>query len=177
LTFLGRRFERTLIYNRIITVAEKKVLIVDYDTRSVETISRLLRPHNVRIETAGDGLTAWEKYLLEKPDLVVLEAILPKLHGFDLTKRIVQDAQGTVPVVIVTGLYRGPQYRHEALTSFGASEYFEKPLDEARFLDCALSLLKERVDIRLDLPSPAEVIEFLKKKLDEPAAPGKNPAN
>jgi CheY-like chemotaxis protein len=147
-------------------VADKKVLVVDYDPRSVETIVRLLRPYGVRAETATDGLTAWEKYLLEKPDLVVLEAILPKLHGFDLTKRIVQESQGAVPVIIVTGLYRGPQYRHEALTSFGAAEYFEKPLDEPRFLDCALGLLKERMDIRLDLPSADAIVDFLKKKLE-----------
>ncbi len=143
---------------------DKKVLIVDYDSRAVETIVRLLQPYGVRAETASDGLTAWEKYLLEKPDLVVLEAILPKLHGFDLTKRIVQDARGTIPVIIVTGLYRGPQYRHEALTSFGAAEYFEKPLDEVRFLHCALGLLKERIDIRLNLPSLDEIVDFLKKK-------------
>jgi DNA-binding response OmpR family regulator len=147
-------------------VADKKVLIVDYDARSVETITRLLAPYGVRAETASDGLTAWEKYLLDKPDLVVLEAILPKLHGFDLTKRIVQESQGAVPVLIVTGLYRGPQYRHEALTSFGAAEYFEKPLDEPRFLDCALSLLKERMDIRLDLPTADANVDFLKKKLE-----------
>jgi len=145
-------------------VPDKKVLIVDFDLRAVETIVRLLQPYGVRTETASDGLTAWEKYQLDKPDLVVLEAILPKLHGFDLTKRIVQDARGTVPVIIVTGLYRGPQYRHEALTSFGAAEYFEKPLDEVRFLDCALGLLKERIDIRLDLPSLDEIVDFLKKK-------------
>jgi DNA-binding response OmpR family regulator len=147
-------------------VIDKKVLIVDYDARSVETIIRLLQPHGLRSETATDGLTAWEKYLLEKPDLVVLEAILPRLHGFDLTKRIVQDSQGAVPVIIVTGLYRGPQYRHEALTSFGAAEYFEKPVDEASFLDCVLGLLKERIDIRLDLPKAEAIVDFLKKKLE-----------
>jgi len=147
-------------------MAGKKVLIVDYDARSVETIVRLLKPYGLRAETAADGLTAWEKYLLDKPDLVILEAILPKLHGFDLTKRIVQESQGAVPVVIVTGLYRGPQYRHEALTSFGAAEYFEKPLDEPRFLDCALGLLKERIDIRLDLPTADAIVDFLKKKLE-----------
>jgi CheY-like chemotaxis protein len=147
-------------------VADKRVLVVDYDARSIETVIRLLQPYGLQIDTAMDGLTAWEKYLLDKPDLVILEAILPKLHGFDLTKRIVQDSQGTVPVLIVTGLYRGPQYRHEALTSFGAAEYFEKPIEEARFLDCALGLLKERVDIRLDLPTADAVIDFLKKRLE-----------
>ena len=148
-------------------MADKKVLIVDYDSRSVEAVTRLLQPYGVRAETASDGLTAWEKYALERPDLVVLEPILPKLHGFDLTKRIVQDSQGAVPVIIVTGLYRGPQYRHEALTSFGAAEYFEKPLDEPRFLACALELLKERVDIRLEMPTAEAVVDFLRKRLGD----------
>ncbi len=94
-----------------------------------------------------DGLSAWEKYQVERPDLVVLEAILPRLHGFDLTKRIVQDSGGGVPVIIITGLYRGPQYRHEALTSFGAAEYMEKPVDEARLLQAAQDLLREKVDV------------------------------
>jgi CheY-like chemotaxis protein len=115
-------------------VADKKILLVDYDQRSLDGLAALFEPVGFAVRTAMDGLSAWEKYQIERPDLVVLEAILPRLHGFDLTKRIVQDSGGGVPVVIITGLYRGPQYRHEALTAFGAAEYMEKPVDEARLL-------------------------------------------
>ena len=146
-------------------MAEKTILVVDYDPRAVESMAALFRPRGCRIVTATDGLAAWDKFQLEKPDLVILEAILPKLHGFDLTRRIVQESNGTVPVVIVTGLYRGPQYRHEALTSFGAAAYFEKPLDEERFMQYVLDLLKEKTDIRLGLPTSDEIVEFLKTKL------------
>lgn len=103
-------------------------------------------------------------------NLVILEAILPKLHGFDLTKRIFQESKGSVPVIIVTGLYRGSQYRHEALTTFGASDYFEKPIDAEKFLSSVLSFLKEKLDLPLDLPEPHEVIDFLSKKLKAPKA-------
>lgn len=52
---------------------------------------------------------AYEKYQTEKPDLIILEAMLPKLHGFDLAQKIYKETQGRVPVVIITGLYKGPQ--------------------------------------------------------------------
>lgn len=148
-------------------VADKKILLVDYDPRSIETLAALFEPAGFVVTTAADGLAAWEKYQLERPDLVVLEAILPRLHGFDLTKRIVQDSRGAVPVIIITGLYRGPQYRHEALTAFGAAEYMEKPIDEARLLQAARELLREKVDVGLDLPTPEEIAIFLRQRLAE----------
>lgn len=148
-------------------MADKKILIVDYDQRSVEGLVALFEPIGFAVTTAMDGLAAWEKYQLERPDLVILEAILPRLHGFDLTKRIVQDSRGTIPVVIITGLYRGPQYRHEALTAFGAAEYMEKPVDEARLLQLVQDLLREKADVGLDLPTPDEIALFLRKRLAE----------
>lgn len=45
--------------------------------------------------------------LAEKPDLVVLEAMLPKLHGFDLTQKISRETQGRVPVVLISPFKRG----------------------------------------------------------------------
>jgi DNA-binding response OmpR family regulator len=148
-------------------VADKKILLVDYDQRSLDGLAALFEPVGFAVRTAMDGLSAWEKYQIERPDLVVLEAILPRLHGFDLTKRIVQDSGGGVPVVIITGLYRGPQYRHEALTAFGAAEYMEKPVDEARLLQVVQDLLREKVDVGLDLPTPDEIAVFLRKRLAE----------
>lgn len=78
-------------------MAEKKILLVDYDNKSIETLTKLLQPHKFQIIRASDGLAAYEKFKLEKPDLVILEAILPKLHGFDLTKRIFQESKGFRP--------------------------------------------------------------------------------
>jgi DNA-binding response OmpR family regulator len=148
-------------------VSDKKILLVDYDQRALDGLAALFEPVGFAVTTAMDGLSAWEKYQVERPDLVVLEAILPRLHGFDLTKRIVQDSGGGVPVIIITGLYRGPQYRHEALTAFGAAEYMEKPVDEARLLQVVQDLLREKVDVGLDLPTPDEIAVFLRKRLAE----------
>jgi DNA-binding response OmpR family regulator len=110
-------------------MTNKKILIVDYDNGSLELLSSIFEPFRFQIVRASDGQSAYEKFKEEKPDIVILEAILPKIHGFDLTKRISEETHGRVPVIIVTGLYRGPQYRMEALSTFGAADYLEKPVD------------------------------------------------
>src|SRR4030043_3650 len=57
----------------------------------------------------------------EAPDLVITEAMLPKLHGFELCSRISHSAVRKVPVVIVTGVYRDTVYKTEATHTFGAA--------------------------------------------------------
>jgi DNA-binding response OmpR family regulator len=146
-------------------VPGRKILIVDYDAPSREALAALFRPRGLEILTAADGLAAYEIFRIEHPDIVLLEAILPRLHGFDLAKRILAESQGTVPVVIVTGLYRGPQYRHEALTSIGAADFFEKPYDAVRLVRTVLDLLKEREAPGVDLPRPEAVIARLAERL------------
>ncbi len=143
----------------------KKILIVDGDGQGIEVLARILKPLKLQIMKASDGQSGYEKFKSDKPDLVILEALLPKIHGFDLTKKIVQESLGQVPVIIVTGLYKGAQYRHEALSSFGASEYFEKPVDPERFTAVIKQFLQEEDDIDEALPDSAEVIESLSRRL------------
>ncbi len=151
----------------------KKILIVDIDQDAREAIGQLFKPYRFQIITAADGQEAYDKFKEEQPDLVILEAILPKIHGFELTERITAETKGRIPVVIVTGAYRGPQYRNEALTSFGASDYFEKPFDKEKFVNSVLNLLKEESEIWIDLPTPDEVASFLKQKEGLAAKPSR----
>jgi DNA-binding response OmpR family regulator len=143
---------------------EKKILIVDYDAVSLEILTSILEPCKFQIIRATDGQAAYEKFKEEKPDVVILEAILPKIHGFDLTKRITEESRGRVPVIIVTGLYRGPQYRLEALSTFGATDYFEKPVDRERLVRTVLSLISEDEEIEEDLPHPDQVLRALTQR-------------
>jgi DNA-binding response OmpR family regulator len=143
----------------------KKILIVDYDSQSLEAMVKMLSSQKAQFIKAADGQAAYDKFKSEKPDLVILEAILPKIHGFDLTKKISQESGGRVPVIIVTGLYRGPQYKHEALSSFGAADYFEKPVDPDKFVASVAQLLHDDEDIEEDLPDSDAVIEGLSQKI------------
>ncbi len=155
-------------------MAGKKILIVDYDTKSIESLSKLFEAYKIEVMTSMDGVDAYEKFKADEPDLVLLEAMLPRLHGFDLAQKIYQDTKGRVPVIIVTAVYKGHQYRNEALRTFGASDYFEKPYDQDKLVNRVLDLIGEGGEVEEDiseipgLPDPDSVIltltEMLKKK-------------
>jgi DNA-binding response OmpR family regulator len=147
-------------------MAEKKILIADYEQQSLELFSKLLKAQKYKLITATDGQAAYEKFYSEKPDLVVLEAMLPKLHGFDLTKKIVQESGGAVPVIIVTAIYRGPQFREEAIKNFGAADFFEKPIEPDKFLARVNEFLQDEPDYGEVLPGSDQVLDFLAKALE-----------
>lgn len=152
-------------------MAGKKILIVDYDTKSIESLSKLFEAYEIEVMTAMDGVDAYEKFKADEPDLVLLEAMLPRLHGFDLAQKIYQDTRGRIPVIIVTAVYKGQQYRNEALRTFGVSDYFEKPYDQDKLVNRVLSLIGEREEVEEDiseitgLPGPDSVIETLTEML------------
>lgn len=142
-------------------MSDQKILIVDYDAKSLENMTDLFSSYKLEIITAADGQEAYEKYRSEKPDLILLEAMLPKLHGFDLTQKVYKETKGRIPCVIVTNLYKGTQYRNEAMRSFGAADYFEKPFDKEKLVKTVLNLLSDELDIQEDLPDPKAVLDFL----------------
>lgn len=142
-------------------MSDQKILIVDYDAKSLENMANLFSAYKLEVITATDGQEAYEKYQSEKPNLILLEAMLPKLHGFDLTQKIHKETKGRIPIVIVTGLYKGTQYKNEAIRSFGAADYFEKPFDNEKLVKSVLNLLHDEMDIQEDLPDPESVLKLL----------------
>jgi len=142
-------------------MSDQKILIVDYDPKSLEEMKDLFSAYKLEIITAADGQEAYEKYKSENPSLILLEAMLPKLHGFDLTQKIYKETKGRIPIVIVTGLYKGTQYKNEAMRSFGAADYFEKPFDNEKLVRSVLNLLHDEMDIQEDLPDPESILKLL----------------
>jgi DNA-binding response OmpR family regulator len=142
-------------------MSDQKILIVDYDSKSLENMVDLFSSYKFEIVTAVDGQEAYDKFKSEKPNLILLEAMLPKLHGFDLTQKIYKETKGRIPIVIVTGLYKGTQYKNEAIRSFGAADYFEKPFDKDKLVKSVLNLLHDEMDIQEDLPDPETVLKLL----------------
>jgi TonB family protein len=119
----------------------KKILVIDYDQSSLQNLHKTLTQEGFEVVLASDGQAGWEKFQAEKPDLVLMEAMLSKIHGFELCDRITKDPVRKVPVFIMTGVYKDRVYRTEALRTYGASEYFEKPLDMLKFVASIHGLL------------------------------------
>ncbi|MFQ6037740.1 MAG: response regulator transcription factor, partial [Candidatus Aminicenantales bacterium] len=119
----------------------EKILVVEFEENSLNTLMTLLEKEGFQVVTAKDGHEGLLKYEAENPDLVILEPMLLKLHGFDLCKKISKDSRKQTPVIITTGFYKGEHYREQALESFGASAFFEKPYDRDELLSTVMSLL------------------------------------
>ncbi len=154
-------------------MAEKKILIVDYEKNSIEALKTIFQPYNLQIITASDGQMAYEKFIKEKPDLVLLEPMLPKLHGFELVKKIREESESKTPIIIVTALYKGSQYRNEAIKSLGVVAYFEKPYDDEKLLNSVLNIIHDEVPIEEELPSPEDIIKTLSDMADSLPEKGK----
>jgi len=141
----------------------KKILIIDYDQNSLASLQGIMAGLGYQVVTAADGQAGWDKYNKESPDLVLMEAMLPRVHGFELCQRITSERNSQATVFIMTGVYKDRVYRTEALRTYGASEYFEKPLKMAELLASVEAVLGKPE------PRPAET-------RPAPAAPAPQPA-
>jgi len=137
----------------------KKILLIDYDQSALASLQGILIKEGYQVVTAGDGQAGWDKFNRESPDLVLMEAMLPKVHGFELCQRITSERNSQTPVFIMTGVYKDRVYRTEALRTYGASEYFEKPLKMAELLASIEAVLGKPVTKSAAEPTPAELAQ------------------
>jgi len=109
----------------------KRILLVDYDPKSLNHTREVLEGAGFAVSTCGDGLTALDQFKSLSPDLVLLSAMLPKMHGFEVCSNIRKMPGGEkTPVVLITDVYKGKRYRVDAINKYGATEYIEKPIEE-----------------------------------------------
>ena len=100
-----------------------RILLAEDDLTIADVVSRYLRKDGHRVEHVTDGPTALHRALTDRPDLVVLDVMLPGMDGLEVTRRL--RATSTVPVVLLTALGAEPD-RVSGLES-GADDYVTKP--------------------------------------------------
>jgi CheY-like chemotaxis protein len=121
----------------------KKILVVD-DSKTALMMEReiLERRTTYQCVTASDGQEAVEKAQLERPDLVLMDVVMPRMNGFEACKRMRQQP-GTrdIPIVLVTT--RGEESYMEAGFQSGCNDYITKPVDGAELVALLQSYLGE----------------------------------
>ena len=91
-------------------------------------LKRLLVDKGYRTIEADRGLLALRLVKEHMPDLIILDAMLPELHGFDIARRIKGSAKyGHIPIVMISAVYRGWRIAEDLKQSYGIEEYLEKP--------------------------------------------------
>jgi len=113
-----------------------KVLIVDYEPKSLNSLRDLLSQSGYVVDIARDGITALTVFKEGQPDIVLLEAMIPKKHGFEVCQEIKKSPQGKeTPVIIMTSVYKGRKHRSQAMHVHGCDEYVEKPCTPESILE------------------------------------------
>ncbi|RIH92591.1 Transcriptional regulatory protein BaeR [Meiothermus granaticius NBRC 107808] len=102
---------------------QKAVLVVEDEPKLAETLELYLRHEGYRTERAGDGRRALELYRALKPDLVLLDLMLPELDGLEVLRRI--RSEGNTPVILVTA--RAEDLDKLLGLELGADDYVTKP--------------------------------------------------
>src|SRR5262249_34917581 len=103
--------------------------------QSIVRTGSVLEKAGYEVRVASDGAEAVRIFGELRPDLVlILEAMLPKKHGFQVCREIKTASGGKVPVIIASAVHRGSRYRLEATREHGCDEYIERPVPEEHFL-------------------------------------------
>lgn len=106
-------------------VEAKKVMLIEDDRFLSSLIKARLEKDGIVVQQAFDGEDAIKRLPDEKPDLVILDLIMPKTNGFDVLKTIsMTPGIETTPVVIVSNLAQDSDI--EKARQLGAKEYFVK---------------------------------------------------
>lgn len=119
----------------------KKILLVDDEPDALEIYSMRLEVSGYQVIKADDGEKALEMARSEKPDLIILDLMLPKVEGYDVCRTLKFDDQYKgIPIVILSALNQAAD-KSKALNA-GADDFFSKPVDFGAFLKRIGDLIK-----------------------------------
>lgn len=118
----------------------KKILVADDDQAIRDLLQHVLVRAGYDVVLAEDGKSAVEKALKEKPDLVLTDGLLPKLHGF-LAAKAIKEFEHPPKVVVMTGVYTKPNYRWQVKNEYHADDLLSKPFKIEELLVCIRTLI------------------------------------
>ena len=128
-----------------------KILTIDDDANLQAVLKKVLESKDYQVVQASDGEEGLRKVIDEKPDLIILDVIMPGKTGFDVCHQLKTDEKyyffSKIPVLMLT-VY--PDEREQANLSMRegmtmeAEDYMHKPIDPKELLSRVEALLKER---------------------------------
>jgi len=124
----------------------KLVLVVDDDPDLVEAVSMKLESLAFRVAKAYDGVEAWDRVKEERPDLVILDVMMPRKNGYELCDEMKKDPEyKSIPIVLLTAVadaVTSTSYTHWDGKTTLADDFISKPID----LDKLMEIVKENLE-------------------------------
>ena len=119
------------------------ILLIDDDEELCEAIGTYLKRHNYNVEFAHVPSKAYELISSNRPDLILLDIMLPEEDGFEVCKKLVSqvDVYGYIPIIMLTA--RGDVFDRVVGLEIGASDYLPKPFEPRELLARIRSTLRQ----------------------------------
>jgi DNA-binding response OmpR family regulator len=126
---------------------DAKILIVDDDPFLLRLVGHLLGKEGYEIVTALNGEEALEKINTEKPDLVILDVMMPGINGLEVCRQLRgQPETAALPIIMLSA--RSKVSDRIAGLQAGANEYLGKPFDAREVMGCVTALLERTHQVR-----------------------------
>src|SRR5438067_10170233 len=121
----------------------KKILIIEEEATITQLIRLYLEQANFQVLTAGDGVAGLELHARERPDLVILDLMLPVMDGMEVCRRI--RAWANTPILMLTAR-QGEEDRIAGL-ELGADDYLVKPFSPREVVSRVKAILRRSTPI------------------------------
>jgi DNA-binding response OmpR family regulator len=153
------------------------VLAVDDDELILRLMEQILQGRGYRVLTARTGREALAKVRENMPDLVVLDGMLPEVHGFEICRQLkTSERFRHIPVIMVSAVHTGWRFAADVKEKYGADDYIEKPFESADLLRRVESLLNRAPAVSPDHEAAARqhlkdgVVALKQDRLDDAVA-------
>lgn len=128
-------------------MTRKKILLVDDSNTILMMEKMILAKGGYELVTAPNGEDALAKALQHKPDLILMDVIMPKMNGFEACAAIrANDITKNIPIIMVTT--RGEASNVEAGWSNGCNDYVTKPINSIELLAKVRNLLDDSQEVQ-----------------------------
>ena len=119
---------------------KQRILIIEDNPKNLKIMVDLLTYHGFGTLEAQDGESGIEMAIREKPDLILMDVQLPRIDGYEATKRFKSNEETkNIPVIIVTSF--AMKNEEERAREVGCDEYVSKPIDIKKFVETVKKFL------------------------------------
>lgn len=140
----------------------KQILVVDDEVVVCNTIRAYLEAEGFKVQTTFDGVSALKIVKKRKPDLIILDIMLPKLNGFEVLRQLRQFSD--TYVLMLTA--KGDEFDKVVGLKLGADDYLTKPFSPRELVARVQAILRRG---RISMPHGVELLQFSQLTID-PAA-------
>lgn len=125
---------------RGVAIILKKVLIIEDDPSFLRAVSHILEKEGYDVTVASNGMTGLRMAKEDKPDLLILDVMLPGIDGFEICNRLRNEPE-TVKLPIIMLSAKGQETDKTTGLKVGANNYLTKPVDRTVLLEKVTALL------------------------------------